>query len=348
MEGKSLMKILFVEDELTKNISRIINIFSDYLDKNIYDELKEIENDESGYGADPRTIKNIIEKSDLVEVEYRFPDALDKILNNSDNYSLFIVDRNLAESEYRFEEVQTIDPVLNKNLQEKFYEREGDYLLQRLVYMNVNVKNKFYFLTAYSAEDEIRNSEYIKQHIEFEKFNQRNFIEKGNSEHLRRMKDIIKSNRVISIQNENKLYLRILRNRISDDAAFVFFKVLSELDDEKRISDNLNEVRKVYEFIINVCADNIPDMKKNCANRYGAIRLGQETIDWLTNNKLINSIHRQFFFSLKSITSDFGAHTNPEKSAIYKPTIDTVKSLTYMLKDSILWLDEIIRESEQK
>ncbi|MDW7681973.1 MAG: hypothetical protein SCK70_15530, partial [bacterium] len=106
------------------------------------------------------------------------------------------------------------------------------------------------------------------------------------------------------------------------------------------------EIRIIYERILTSCSTKIPNMKEFCSTNYEKPILGKQTIDWLSKNKHINSIHRNFFFGLKMITSDFGAHEDIEKEKIYKPTLDTVKSLVFALKDSILWLDAICKKNE--
>ena len=100
------MKILYVEDELSKNIPRLIRLFSKYLSKKEIKNLKALEADETGYGAEPEEIKNIVEKTGLIEIEYRFPDALREVIHNSEKYALFIVDRNLSEIEYEYDELK--------------------------------------------------------------------------------------------------------------------------------------------------------------------------------------------------------------------------------------------------
>ena len=62
------MKILFVEDDLSKNIPRLVNLFSDILSEAIINQLKSFGKDDSGYGASPDEIKNIVESSILGEL----------------------------------------------------------------------------------------------------------------------------------------------------------------------------------------------------------------------------------------------------------------------------------------
>ena len=335
------MKILFVEDELSKNIPRIVRIFAKYLGSDRIKKLEALDEDESGYGAGSAEIKKIVEESKIVEVEYQFPEALHKIINGSSNYALFIVDRNLSLNKYGFNEIAKVDDQFSDHLYNTFFEREGDYLLQKLVYSGTDVLSKFYFLTAYSAEDELRNGAEIKMHIDFGKFTKNNFIEKGNDKHLERLNYIIENNSIINLRAENIQYLNILGENINFGIAEKFLQVLSDLDNKNRIGDNLNVIRIIYDSILQICSEKIPNMKESCVDNNGKIKHGKITIDWLTNNNYFNSILRNFYFSFRRICSDFGSHENIKKEKIYKPTLDTVAALVFALKDSILWLNEI-------
>lgn len=337
------MKILFVEDELSKNIPRITRLFSKYLDKNTVKKLNALEADESGYGAAPEEIKRIVEATNLIEVEYRFPEALKKIIQNHDKYALFIIDRNLVEGEYEFDEVRAIDSAFDEAQYEKYFEREGDYLLQKLVYSGVDVMTKFYFLTAYPAEDELRSAENIETHIAFGKFNTENFIEKGDLDSLI---NIIENIEVLNLQNDNKRYLNILRKYIDDETADRFIKILHDREKEKRIGDNLKEIRIIYQEILRICSQRIPNMEENCTE-HEKVAMGHKTIFWLSENGHINSILKTFFFSIKTIASDFGAHKTKERYQ-YDPTLDTINVLVYTLKDIILWFDKVCRQYNQK
>lgn len=84
-------------------------------------------------------------------------------------------------------------------------------------------------------------------------------------------------------------------------------------------------------------------MQKNCSRKHGTVIIGKQTIDWLSNNGHINSILRNFFFSVKAIASDFGAHKSKEPYQ-YDPTLDTINALVYALKDIILWFDKVCQQ----
>jgi len=340
------MKILYVEDELSKNIPRVIRLFSKYLSEEEIENLKALEADETGYGAGPEEIKKIVEKTGLIEVEYRFPEALKKIIQNNEKYALFIIDRNLSELEYEYDELSQIDANYKEDQYDKFHKREGDYLLHKLVY-NINVLTKFYFLTAYSARYEIPGAEDLITHIDLGKFSEENFVEKDDNEQLDRLKEKIEIIEMLNLQEENKEYLNILRKKINEETAESFLKILDEKDEMMRIGDNLRKIRIIYENILEACLKIIPDMNRNCTDKYGNVIVGHDTIFWLLENEHINSIIRNFFFSINKICSEFGAHQNLENSQ-YEPTPNTVNSLVYALKDIILWFGKVCSQYKYK
>jgi len=329
------MKILFVEDELSKNIPRITSLFSKYLGKKRIERLKLLDADE--YGATPEEIKAIVEETNLIELDYRFSDALRKIVQSYQDYALFIVDRNLSETEYDFKEVKKIDSAYTEALYERYFEREGDYLLYKLAMLsNADiVKAKFYYLTAYSADDEIRGQDDITALIEhFGDFKTQNMIEKGAIEKL---KEVVENIPILNLQYENRAYLDILRKNIGHDAADGFLKILEEKDEPRRIGDNFKEMRIIYESMLSVCALKIPGMKQACGDEKGG-----KTIIWLQNNQYIDEvILRNFLFSIRKISNEFGAHKQYPYKPFYEPTLNTVNSLVYALKDVILWFGKI-------
>lgn len=346
------MKILYVEDELSKNIPKIIKLFSKYLDGENIKELKTLEEDE--YGALEEKIKTIVEKSNIIEIEYRFPEALYKIMNNYKQYSLFIIDRNLSDTEaYELDEIAEIDPNYNQRFYNHFYTREGDYLLQKLVY-DIDIKSQFYFLTA--NNDELRISSDVQTHINNEKFSKDNFIEKGNPMPLIQ---VINNIEILNLQVENQIYIEILRNKVGERAFEKFVHILSKKDSEEQddIAENLGAIRNILENILTNFAGNFmaPSWCWNIKNKTQIIV--KSVIAWInpfdkkTNkynyNYNSNSIIRNFMSGIHDIASDFASHEDLKnykqmiKPTGYQPTVNTVNALIYELKDIILWFDKI-------
>ncbi len=185
-------KILYIEDQLAQNIPRLLRLFEKHLSRAERKRLQKLERD--SYGAAPEKIKQIFEDIQGIDIEYRFPDALSKIRKHCEQYAFFIIDRNLSEVEYKIEEFQNIDLQYPQKFYDRFHEREGDYILLKLV-MNkkVDILNKFYFLTAYSAQHEIQSSSELEDLIDLGAFQQKNFIEKGNEGDFQRLCDTIEN-----------------------------------------------------------------------------------------------------------------------------------------------------------
>ncbi|MDM8521958.1 hypothetical protein QUF80_01165 [Desulfococcaceae bacterium HSG8] len=349
------MKILYVEDELSKNISRIPKLFQKYMGKEIIRRLKELEEDESGYGATPDEIKDIVEETNLIEVEYRFPDALRKVVHDHEKYTLFIIDRNLTKGRYEHEEVRKIDSAYTDEKYEKFSKsnREGDYLLNYLILVHkADVEKKFFFLTAYSAKDELRDSENIENFILMDQFTEKNFIEKGKEEDFERLKGIVDNNEVINLIHENRDCLNILNKNIGEKAAKRFLHVLyrKDSDNPADIAGNLGNLRNI---LANISAEagirfNAPE---SC--RRGDELITRNFFWWLTHDEATkekiykfdtNSLLQNFFYSVYQIGSDFGTpheELSKDKPSGYQPTSDTVNSLIYALKDVISWFGKI-------
>ena len=255
------MKILYIEDELAKNIPRIVRLFSKYLSAEQIKTLNALEADESGYGAGPEKIKNIVEKSEVVEVEYRFPEALYKVTQKSEEYTFFLVDRNLSQHQYALEEVQKIDGTYNPILYERYTEREGDYLLQKLVlFSNREVTTSFYFLTANPAKDELRSAKDIEQQlIDFGKFKKENFIEKGNEDDFEKLRQIIEATKCLVIQYYEKA---LAYYSVHDPEAALWMarktvEAICRKIFEQHISSNTNNTTKLDKYIELLSKENI-------------------------------------------------------------------------------------------
>jgi hypothetical protein len=331
------MKILYVEDELITNTDRIERLFEKYLNEDVKEKLSAFKEKRL---KKPDELKNIVEETGLIEVAYRFPDALRKILNDHQKYSLFIIDRNLNKGRYEHAEVREIDSTYNDEKYAKFSQsnREGDYLLNQLILVHkADVEKTFFFLTAYSAKDELRDSEIIGNYIMMKQFAEQNFIEKGNEKDFKRLKKAVDNNDKLNLMHENMPYLHILNKHIDGTTAEIFFNILDARDEQGRIRDNLNCIRIVYENILAVCANAIPEMKKECGDEKGG-----NTILWLKDeNHIDNFILRNFFFSIRKTASEFGSHKPYPYNPIYEPTADTVSALVYALKDVITWFGKI-------
>ena len=340
------MKILYVEDQLTQNISSIIKIFGKYLGKKRIQKLYDLE--ANGY-VTPNKIVEIIESSQIIDVAFTFEEALNKFLNNK--YLLFIIDRNLAgEIIYEIEEIQKIYPKYTEKNYNDFWEREGDFLLELLVSENIQMVDNFYFLTA-NIKDELRNAESLQNHIDFSRFKLENIIEKGVEDVLISKVENFSELEIIA---ENKLYISFLETHFGEKTVEKFIELIKNKDESngKIIFQNLTYLRNIFENSLTLFAQK--NDSHNCWNPKNKSQLViGKFIKWLRNyddylleNKYrhnSSSIITNFCNSLQSIGSDFGAHdseTNSSQTEFYQPTSMTVNSLIFALKDIIRWIDK--------
>jgi len=343
------MKIIYIEDQLAQNIKTIIFLFKQVLGKKRIKQLEKIK--ESGYIKEEKLIE-IIEDTGIIDVASNFPDALKKFNNHLKEYSLFIVDRNLAkEPIYELSDIQQVYPDYTEEQYDNFFEREGDFLLELLISSNENYKtDNFFFLTA--NKDDLRNREFLQNHIDFKRFKVENIIEKGD-EH--KLVDLINNIHNLDIILENKVYLNYLK-RIGEKTKGKFIELMKNKDKNDAVSifQNLVLIRNIFENTISHLAKTIPD--HNCWNPKNKTQLLMwPFIAWIKNynkeNKVCNfrynanSIIYSSLSSVWSIGSDFGDHDGDGKRKSnkgFQPTSNTVNALVYELKDIILWFGDIL------
>lgn len=350
------MKILYVEDQLSENIPKLIGLFSNLMGKENVEKLNEVVNDKSGYGAGSEEIKEIVELSGVIDVEYKFSTALDKVINNYQKYSLFIIDRNLSSEDYNTELIKEIDSDFDDKLFNKYNEREGDYLLHKLIPKGIDIRSQFYFLTAYTSS-ELQNAEEIFNLIERKTFKKNNIIEKGNSDSTRELINKINNIDIVNLQLENKEFIEILRSKIGGKAAYSFIMLLKnkDLNDASMISTNFGSIRNFLENILTKIAQekNAPEVCFNKKNKDQIVI--RNVIKWINDFDIekknpiyrlgSNSIIKNFLYDIQEVCSDFGSH-NKLRSGSFLPTSNTVNALVYELKDIILWFRDILDFSD--
>lgn len=312
------MKILYVEDELSQNIERILKLFGEtILSEKQIDELKKCADDK--YGADSATIRNIISRSGVLDVEQDFSGALQRIERDADKYDLFIVDRQLATDmdAYSVNDIAELVPGFNAELYEKYLTREGDYLFMRLLMRGLMPKCKmFYFMTAYT--DGIKCQEDLRPYMECGCFDASQVLEKGNPAHLNTLCDIIRQSDELSIRHKNMQYFEALERIDNRDMQRCrLLKILQAQQECKKNnrSSVLAEIRNLLEGVVKaLCvAGNINDSKSCKENltqlgpyfdrmqngeRVGT-GIGVITIDMMSVGKTIYTI-----------CSEYGSHDN--------------------------------------
>jgi len=264
-----------------------------------------------------------------------------------DRYACFIIDRNLFEKQrYDFQEVNEIYQNYTEASHKEYKEREGDYLLNWLG-TNPDVPKgtlqRFYFLSAYPASD-VRGVETIKTFMDFGKFTQEQFFDKSDTTAIEKLKHKIDNIDVLNIQNDNRVYLDILRNNLDEEDAELFLNVLLEKNEVSRIGKNLSEVRIIYEHILEKFAATIPQCKDNRGKINEKIIFSE-----LENKGQFNPMLRNYCFTIWQVCSAYGAHRRTgteQKDRIFLPTLNSINSIIYALKEVILWLGDQFQQKK--
>jgi len=344
-----MKKILFIEDELSKNISNILRIFGDILTEEIQEELVEKQKDE--FGAENEEVKNIIEKNVILEVCYSFPEAV-KILNERyKEFGLFIVDRNLSEEAYKQSEILNYADFLY----EKYSNREGDYLLEIIKSNGKEWSNKFYFLTA-NSNDSLKCSDVFKDAYNFEKFLKNNILDKTSNKDreylLNLIKDFKKGNFKIKFAPIFKLFENNYAKKVTDEFKFILENMTKT--DNSSITANIGKLRLILEAICNKLATDLEtgklEMDVNCLNDYKD-RNGHFMMSAMIN-KVIPKLAKELGGKksiisknsnlLYNMTSSLGSHIDEENNIFFLPSSYSVQSWVYALCDIILWIDKLL------
>ncbi|MBN1968669.1 MAG: hypothetical protein JXR48_18385 [Candidatus Delongbacteria bacterium] len=352
------MKILYVEDELKKNTTGAIDLFLKYLDEETIKQLEEKKDDD---WASDEDIKLLLEKNGIIDVAYRFPDAVKLVKENYNDYSLYIVDCNLSEQPYRTDELNEVAPEFGKDQQERYSRREGEYLLTILSGKSEfveEIKSRFYFLSAYSKSSNVLTL------IDNGTITENNYVEKGNKETTNWLvKKVINLNEVLNIQIENKEFIQILENHLSEDATSRFVSIIQYSNknfdnDFENIVSCMTHIRNLMQ---NICTKIAKTSRapQDCWNPKNITQLNvRRFIGWISKyNKKgsyildSNTLIEQHLYTLHGLSSDFASHEELRSDILklsgFKPTTNTVNSLIFALKDIILWFGEVMEKKDK-
>jgi hypothetical protein len=342
-----MKKILYIEDELSKNIPRIINLFKNYLGPKQTKKLNNWLDDE--FGPTNEEIENCINTSNVLEVVSSFSCALEKVILHHEDYSLYIVDRNLADSDYKIDDIKNIDSNYSEEKYERYHEREGDYLILKLL-GKIDLLSSFYFLSAYPVKDYLRGKSETKGLLDSNYFSKNNYIDKGDPAGIRRLQSIINNIKSISIELENKSYCDIIRRYCGE---VKYKELLALLSNDESIKNSLTNIRNLYESLLTnyYLKNEIKIGNKRDDSDY--IQCG-EVFKWITEwnrnskeykNVNCNPIIENFGNSIYRLTSKYGAHS-PISELQSHVTNDSKIALIFMLKYMIIWFGDAMKDSD--
>jgi len=354
-------KILYIEDELTKNIATIKKFFTPVLkDKRIIKALDELENTNRVYA------ENVIRAcslSSFLDIVHTFPLALERIVHNHKSYDLILIDRNLSIYQYDNDLEQLcawLGEIGMSNMQERildFSEREGDLLLQVLLRINPAYKSKIYFLTA-NASDALRQSAELQTMLDLDSFTRDHIIEKG-SEKEKVISEILKDMRAFRIQNNYREQCEILRNRLTEDDVNQFISMIKYWEDDQR-REFVFYMRKLLDNLLHDIGFNVGEFDASYWNPSNNKQLQIKSFikgferggRWFGLPQLekekrfgYNSIVRNACLSIFEISSDCGVHElskaiDLESLSVAGLSKWTLSSLLNQICEVILWYDK--------
>lgn len=340
-----MSKILYIEDELTKKINTVKKFFESLLvSRNLLKQLIELENRTSIL---PRDVVNVCNKASELDVVYKFPVALTKVVHHYEDYDLIIIDRDLSTYNYSSEKekiktdleyVGLSDPAEKAD---EYSGHEGDLLLLILLRLDPVNRDKIYLL-AQHADDIVKKSPELETIMDLSHFSVERILEKDSpAENV--ISDIIADLPTFTIQNRFKEQCDILRKQFSEDEVNLFIDLakLSEITDKK--IEFLQKIRPLTETILVALAGKINDRKAAYWYYFkGKSSLQQKefinSLDSIDKRSKIgyNKNIRQCLYSLWQIPSDFASHTsgNPDDITTY-----TITAMLNQLCDVLLWFD---------
>lgn len=324
-------KIMYLEDQPDFNF--IINVFGKVLSEKEIHDLKESEND-------PYELQKALIENPVLELVTDFSNSLKKLDKDLNAYDLLIVDRDLYDNglKYKPDNLIKTEPDFN----ETYHKREGDFLIGYCKMKNYDIDNRFYIFTGNT--DELVLSPELKL-ILTDKFKSENIIVKG-SDGKNKLIEIIDGLEELDILIQNKKFLNVLSElyKQKDNFSKLFINIVKNKDNKDFIKDNLNSIRNILEAILTKTA-RMFNTTENYWNK-GSLSCSYYINNFLTNynrteekqvcNFNTSSVIIEGMNFIYRVSSQFGAHN----SNGYKPTIDTVNTLLYTLKDIIIWFGE--------
>lgn len=361
-------KILYIEDELTKNIATIKKFFAPILrDKRIKKELDELESSDRVF---PDDIITACSYSSELEIAYTFPIALERIITNHKYYDLIIIDRNLSVYEYSedLEYVREILKSVSLDLSDdrllSYHEREGDLLLLALLKLDKEAKEKIYYLTA-NTKDDLRGLDELQSMMDVVDFNKEHIIEKGSAAEAT-LSTILGNMDAFRIQNKFRKQCDILRHHLSEEDVNEFVNMMGYFDKDKR-KEFIFYARKLLDNLLHDLAFSLgePDAEYwNAKNkkqlqiksfikgyRSGTSYIGLPAYDE-KHHIGYNSINRNACLSIFEICSDCGVHElskaiDIESLGTASLSAYTMNSLQNQICDVICWYDRAMQLIKQ-
>ena len=342
-----MSKILFVDDEITKNVDVLKQLFRSVISQEECDNLTQLKN--SPLGVDIARVKEVLKDNPVLEVENSFARAISRIKAAEDgrNYDLFLLDRNLAGNRmYRLEEIAKIMPGYDENALELYKEREGDFLLLLLHLQGVPCREKVYFYSAYQ-KDAIRSALYLQHMIGIESFGAQNFVDKSDLEAKKKFrKEVIENLEDARIVARYHKAFSGLRKAYMSEADKKF--LIDILRDKSKPSDTPRPLLEHFLAALKNYPGDYTWRKLKSGLDFAALRYANPQ----TNAHLASTPDGpqpgpqkvpEFVYlhceSIRKYCNKYLSHNNDDEPGLPTPTDYSWPAVKYMLVEVFNWLD---------
>ena len=328
-----MSKIMFVEDEISSNIPRLLQLFEKYLSDAEKKGLKDAEN--NPMGANGEDIREILASNPVVEVYDSFKLALAHIrsltADTLDKYDMFILDRNLTGGMgYSSQEIQQMDKGFDDY---KYGQREGDYLALQLHLKGCPIKEKVFFYSAYKTLG--FGATEIEQMVDYGTFFQDNFFDKGQPAALI---ELINNRLRAAIFAEHRDIFGIITNAELGIEEAVMRILLEAQKNDARITVD-------FRTVIHTCLKYMarykqfwftqPFQDRKLGEMIGMLDRGDENNENSPVPGRTPAHIRDFFEHINHIVNVYEAHKLYEMPSPY-----AVKALAYEVLEIITWIGE--------
>ena len=338
-------KIMFVEDQISENVDRLLILFDSILseeEKKLLDEASV-----SDMGVNGEDIRDILKDNTILDVIDSFEEALKRITEcDLNQYDFFIFDRNLTEGRsYEPQKIRQQDDTFDDII---FYQKEGDFLTQKLFIRGCDIRHKVFFCSAYG---QTKYATTLDQMIDFGTFFKGNFFEKADDESLRRLRRIIDDNDCLLIitkyreafsglhkincsEKENEL-LEILNDKISinsDKPRVILDAIMQKIEINHRqfFVQNANISKNSY---LSDCINSLATTAK----------LTDKTTSKVIGTPSVPNFIHTHCTTINKICSSYFAHTSKENNFnLPPPTKESGLSVRYALLEILIWLDKVL------
>lgn len=330
-----MSKILFVDDEITRNLSVLTTLFEKFLTPEELSAIEQLRRRERGKNID--ALKNILSGNPVLEVEAAFPEAIKRIkkAGNGKDYDAIIIDRNLSTGQgmYELSEVAELMPGYDENALERYQGKEGDFLLLMLHLQGVKCSEKVYFYSAYRA-DEIASALYLGHMLGFNSFSEHNFVDKNDESISKFKKDVIDNlQRATIVSRYRGAFSGLCKVGLAGEKDHLIDLLLDHVNTGIEARLLLERLFEALPFTPHPFMNPVESDAK-LADQIKALRCEGA-------NQTVPQFVAKHAKSIQIICNAYGAHTS-DPEGFPQPTPYTWGAVKYQLLEIFFWLNTVL------